>query len=110
MVLVRSIERLPLTDAAPSAELNQQKLTNGRAFCAAPHNGAAVYARPILDVSLCQTARPKSRMHAKSPHWPAPHGPPRSCRLGVLRHLPLSRLVPRRPCPCPAYSAPVNPP
>src|SRR5258708_24100630 len=109
MMLVRSIEHLPLTDAAPSAELNHQKLTNGRAFCAAPHNGAAVYARPILDVSLCQTARPKGRMHAKSPQWPAPRGPTRSCRLGVLGHLPLSRLVRRRGWPCAGYYGLVNP-
>src|SRR5260370_36714561 len=109
MMLVRSIEHLPLTDAAPSAELNQQKLTNGRAFCAAPDNGAVVYARPILDVSLCQTARPKSRMHAKSPLWPAPRGQPGSCRLGVLGHLPLSRLVRRRGWPCAGYSGLVNP-
>jgi hypothetical protein len=100
---------LPLTRDALPIELNQQKLTNERASWRAPHNGAAVYARPILDVSLCQTARPKGRMHAKSPQWPAPRGPTRSCRLGVLGHVPLSRLVRRRGWPCAGYSGLVNP-
>src|SRR5215470_14900727 len=111
MVPVRSVEcRLaPLRGAALPTELSQQKLTNGRAFCRAPHNGAAVYARPILDVSPCQTARPKGRMHAKSPQWPAPRGPTRSCRLGVLGHLPLSRLVRRRGWPCAGYYGLKNP-
>ena len=108
---VRSIECrvCPLRETALPTELNQQKLTNGRAFCRAPHYGAAVYARPMLDVSLCQTARPKGRMHAKSPQWPAPLGPTRSCRLGILGHLPLSRLARRRGWPCAGYSGLVNP-
>jgi hypothetical protein len=102
VMLVRSIEHraCPLR-GRQSTELSQQKLTNGRAFCRAPHNGAAVYARPILDVSLCQTSRPKGRMHATSPQWAAPRGPTRSCRLGILGHLPLSRLVRRRAGPAP---------
>ena len=45
----------------------------------------------------------------KSPQWPAPRGPTRSCRLGVLGHLPLSRLVRRRGWPCAGYSGLVNP-
>ena len=110
MVPVRSVGRAyPLREVALPTELNQQKLTNGRAFCRASYNGAAVYARPILDVSLCQTARPKGRMHAKSPQWPAPRGPTRFCRLGVLGHVPLSRLVRRRGWPCAGYSGLVNP-
>jgi hypothetical protein len=106
-----SISRLglPLTRASLPTELNQQKLKNGRAFCRASYNGAAVYARPILDVSLCQTARPKGRMHAKSPQWPMPCGTTRSCRLGVLGHVPLSRLVRRRDWPCAGYSGLINP-
>ncbi len=48
-------------------------------------------------------------MHAKSPQWPAPRGPTRSCRLGVLGHLPLSRLVRRRGWPCAGYYGLVNP-
>jgi hypothetical protein len=109
-MLVRSIEHraCPLR-GRQSTELSQQKLTNGRAFCRAPHNGAAVYARPILDVSLCQTSRPKGRMHATSPQWAAPRGPTRSCRLGILGHLPLSRLVRRRGWPCAGYSGLMNP-
>ena len=111
MVLVRSIEHraCPYGEAILPTKLKPAKLTNGRAFCRAPHNGAAVYARPILDVSLCQTARPKGRMHAKSPQWPAPRGPTPFCRLGVLGHLPLSRLVRRRGWPCAGYSGFVNP-
>jgi hypothetical protein len=107
--LVNRTSGLPFTGPPLPTELNQQKLTNGRASCRAPHKGAAVYARPILDVSLCQTARPKGRMHAKSPQWPAPRGPTRSCRPGVLGHLPLSRLVRRRGWPCAGYSGFVNP-
>ena len=48
-------------------------------------------------------------MHAKSPQWPAPRGPTRSCRLGVLGHVPLSRLARRRGWPCAGYSGLVNP-
>jgi hypothetical protein len=48
-------------------------------------------------------------MHAKSPRWPAPRGATRSCRLGVLGHVPLSRLVRRRGWPCAGYSGLVNP-
>ena len=48
-------------------------------------------------------------MDAKSPQWPAPRGPTRSCRLGVLGHVPLSRLVRRRGCPCAGYLGLVNP-
>jgi hypothetical protein len=105
---VHRISGLPPTRGPPS-RLSQQKLTNGRAFCRAPYNAAAAYARPILDVSLCQTARPKGRMHAKSPQWATPRGPNRSCRLGIPAHLPLSRLVRRRGWPCAGYSGLVNP-
>jgi hypothetical protein len=48
-------------------------------------------------------------VHAKSPQWPAPRGPTRSCRLGVLGHLPLSRLVRRRGWPSADYSGFANP-
>ena len=65
-------------------------------------------ARPILDVSLFKQLGRRA-VRAKSPPWPAPRGPARSCRLGVLGHVPLSRLVRRRGWPCAGYCGLINP-
>jgi len=52
--------------------------------------------------------RPYARKK-KSPPWPPPRGPARSCRFGVLGHVPLSRLVRRRGWRFAGYSGLVNP-
>jgi hypothetical protein len=108
-MLVRSIEHraCPLL-GRQSTELSQQKLTNGRAFCRAPHNGAAVCPSNSgrFTLSNISAERPHAR---KITAVGCATRPTRSCRLGILGHLPLSRLVRRRGWPCAGYSGLMNP-